>query len=133
MTSQPDSATIAKAVQHAQQNADTFEQQLFELLRIPSVSTVAEHAADCRAAATLLADDLRRIGMDNAQVLETEGLPMVYAEWLHAGSNGTPAPTVLVYGHYDVQPPDPVEEWNTPPFEPTVIDGAVYARGACDN
>jgi acetylornithine deacetylase/succinyl-diaminopimelate desuccinylase-like protein len=90
---------------------------------------VPEHAEDCRAAAQWLADDLASAGLENAAVLETGGHPIVYADWLHAAN----APTVLVYGHYDVQPPDPLDEWNTAPFEPTIVDGAVVARGSADD
>jgi acetylornithine deacetylase/succinyl-diaminopimelate desuccinylase-like protein len=103
--------------------------ELKELLRIPSVSTLPEHKADCGRAAEFLAAELRRIGMENVRLIETEGHPVVYADWLRAGSK----PTVLVYGHYDVQPPDPLDEWLSPPFEPTERDGNLYARGAVDD
>lgn len=118
------------AIAWAEAHRTEFEAQLMELLRIPSVSTQPEHAADCRQAATFLAAALEAAGAEHASVMETGGHPMVYADWLHAGAA---APTVLVYGHYDVQPAEPVEEWRTPPFEPTVIDGSVYARGAADD
>jgi acetylornithine deacetylase/succinyl-diaminopimelate desuccinylase-like protein len=106
------------------------EADLFELISIPSVSALPEHRADCRRAAGWLADRLRGLGMEVevADVLEG-GHPVVVAEWL--GRPG--APTLTVYGHYDVQPPDPLDQWNSPPFEPTVRDGFVYARGADDN
>lgn len=109
-----------------------FEERLFELLRIPSVSTQNEHDDDCRAAGMWLASDLERIGMENVHMFETSEHPIVYGDWLHAGDS---APTVLIYGHYDVQPPDPLDEWNTPPFEPTLsADGvSVHARGAADD
>ena len=119
-----------EAVARARADRERTEQQLFDLLRIPSVSTKTEHDADCRAAAAWLRDELDAAGLDRAEVLETGGLPAVYAEWLHAPAD---APTVLVYGHYDVQPPEPLELWHTPPFEPTVRDGAVFARGAADD
>ncbi len=80
-------------------------------------------------AAEVLAAELKRIGMENVRLIETEGHPLVYADWLHAAGK----PTVLVYGHYDVQPPDPLDEWLSPPFEPTVRDGNIYARGAVDD
>ena len=99
------------------------------LLRIPSISTLPEHKEDCRKAAEMLAAELKRIGMENVRLIETEGHPLVYADWLHAAAK----PTVLVYGHYDVQPPDPLDEWLSPPFEPTIRDGNIYARGAVDD
>lgn len=106
------------------------EAQLFELISIPSVSALPEHRADCRRAAEWLAQKLRGLGMD-VQVVDVldGGHPVVVAEWL--GRPG--APTLTVYGHYDVQPPDPLDEWESPPFEPTVRDGFVYGRGADDN
>jgi acetylornithine deacetylase/succinyl-diaminopimelate desuccinylase-like protein len=106
------------------------EADLFELLSIPSVSALPEHSADCRLAAGWLADRLRGLGMEVEVTDVAEGgHPVVMAEWL--GRPG--APTLTFYGHYDVQPPDPLEEWDSPPFEPTVRDGFVYARGADDN
>ncbi len=103
--------------------------ELSELLRIPSVSTASEHAADMQAAARWLLGHLERIGLEDVRLLETGGNPIVYGEWLHAEG----APTVLVYGHYDVQPSAPDELWASPPFEPEVRDGRLYARGVTDN
>jgi acetylornithine deacetylase/succinyl-diaminopimelate desuccinylase-like protein len=103
--------------------------ELKDLLRIPSVSTLPEHKGDCRRAAETLAAEFTRIGMDHARLIETEGHPLVYAEWLHAPGE----PTALFYGHYDVQPTDPDDEWLSPPFEPTERDGNLYARGAVDD
>ncbi|HEY3522926.1 MAG TPA: dipeptidase [Candidatus Limnocylindrales bacterium] len=100
-----------------------------ELLRIPSVSALPEHADDCRRAAEHVAADLRRIGMENVEISETGGHPIVYADWLHAEG----APTAIAYAHYDVQPVDPVNEWRNPPFEPTIDDGRILARGASDD
>ena len=125
-----DDPRTADAVARARAERERTEQRLFDLLRISSVSTKPEHAGDCRAAAEWLREELEDAGMNDAVVLETGGLPAVYAEWMAAPSG---APTVLVYGHYDVQPPDPLELWHTPPFEPTVRDGAVFARGASDD
>jgi Acetylornithine deacetylase/Succinyl-diaminopimelate desuccinylase and related deacylases len=85
-----------------------------EFLRIPSISALPQHAGDCRKAAEWLVAELNRIGFEHAAVEETAGLPIVYADWLHAEG----APTVLVYGHYDVQPVDPLNEWETAPFDP---------------
>ena len=117
------------AVAYAQQNHKRFVDELKALLRIPSISTLPEHKGDCRKAAESLLADLKRIGMENAKLIETEGHPLVYADWLHAAGK----PTVLAYGHYDVQPPDPLDEWLTPPFEPTERNGNLYARGAVDD
>jgi acetylornithine deacetylase/succinyl-diaminopimelate desuccinylase-like protein len=100
-----------------------------ELLRIPSVSALPEHAADCRRAAEHVAATLRRIGMEHVDISDTGGHPIVYADWLHAEG----APTAVAYAHYDVQPVDPVAEWHHPPFEPEVADGRIYARGASDD
>jgi acetylornithine deacetylase/succinyl-diaminopimelate desuccinylase-like protein len=117
------------AVEYARQNYPRFLAELKSLLRIPSVSTLPEHARDCRAAAELLVADLGKIGMENVRLIETRGHPLVYADWLHAPGK----PTVLTYGHYDVQPPDPLDEWLSPPFEPTERNGNIYARGAVDD
>jgi acetylornithine deacetylase/succinyl-diaminopimelate desuccinylase-like protein len=133
----------SSAIAFARQNQPRFLEELKALLRIPSISTLPEHKGDCRAAAEAVAADLKRIGMENVRLIETDGHPMVYADWLHAaGKPGVPTdrsssvgwkPTVLVYGHYDVQPPDPLDEWLSPPFEPTERDGNIYARGAVDD
>ncbi|MGD0096515.1 MAG: dipeptidase [Terracidiphilus sp.] len=119
----------SNAVTFARQNHPRFLNELKDLLRIPSVSTLPEHKGDCRRAAELLAAELTRIGMEHARLLETEGHPMVYAEWLH----GAGRPTALFYGHYDVQPTDPLDEWLSPPFEPAERNGNLYARGAVDD
>jgi acetylornithine deacetylase/succinyl-diaminopimelate desuccinylase-like protein len=105
-----------------------FESELSDLLRIPSVSTLPSHREDMRTAARWLADHLRSIGLD-VDVIATQGHPLVYAEWL--GARGRP--TILGYGHYDVQPADPLDLWTAPPFEPTVRGRSMYARGAADN
>jgi acetylornithine deacetylase/succinyl-diaminopimelate desuccinylase-like protein len=100
-----------------------------EFLRIPSVSALPEHADDCRRAAEFLAGELRTIGVEHVDVAETGGHPLVYGDWLKAEG----APTVVVYGHYDVQPPDPIDEWVKAPFEPLIRDGRMLARGAADD
>ena len=101
-----------------------------ELLRIPSISALPQHADDCQATADWIASELRRIGVENVSVEPTnDGHPVVYGDWLHAGD----APTVIVYGHYDVQPVDPLDQWTSPPFEPVVDDGRMLARGAADD
>ncbi len=114
---------------YARQHASRFEEDLFGLLRIPSVSTDPAAADDVRRCAEAVADDLRRVGIEKVEVMETGGHPAVFAEH-QTDSN---RPTVLVYGHYDVQPPDPLDLWETPPFEPTVREGKVYARGSADD
>ncbi|MDP3909456.1 MAG: dipeptidase [Gemmatimonadales bacterium] len=103
--------------------------ELEEFLRIPSVSTLPAHNADCRAAAEWVAAELRRLGCRDVEFLGSETHPVVWA----VGSEVPGAPTLLIYGHYDVQPPDPLDEWTTPPFEPTIRDGRLYARGAADD
>jgi len=102
--------------------------ELFELLRIPSVSARSEHAGDVRRAAEWMRDSLARIGFE-ASLHETPGHPIVLGEWRNAPG----APTLLVYGHYDVQPAEPLELWESPPFEPTMRDGRIYARGSVDD
>ncbi|HEY0162216.1 MAG TPA: dipeptidase [Edaphobacter sp.] len=127
--------TVPAAIEFARNNQQRFVEELKDLIRIPSVSTLPEHAADVRRAAEFVAEELRRIGMENVRLIETSevenslGHPLVYADWLHAEG----APTVLCYGHYDVQPAEPLDEWITPPFEPTQRDGNLYARGAVDD
>ena len=100
-----------------------------DLLRIPSISGLPQHAADCRAAAEWLAEHLRAAGLEHVEVSETGGHPIVYADWLHADG----APTAVAYAHYDVQPVDPLDEWNRPPFDPTVEGDRVFARGSSDD
>ena len=100
-----------------------------EFLRIPSISALSAHAGDCRRAAEWVAADLRASGVEHVEVSETGGHPVVYGDWLHAGD----APTVLVYGHFDVQPVDPLDKWTHPPFEPFVANGRMYGRGAADD
>ncbi|MFO0949889.1 MAG: dipeptidase [Isosphaeraceae bacterium] len=105
-----------------------FEEQLKQLIRIPSVSAQPDHNADTRRAAEFVRNDLAAMGL-KADLIDTAGHPIVYAESLNAPGK----PTVLVYGHYDVQPPEPLEPWLSPPFEPTVRNGNLYARGATDD
>ena len=117
------------ATTYARDHSARFLDELKSLLRIPSVSTLPEHKADVRRTAEALVAELKRIGMENVRLIETSGHPLVYADWLHAEGK----PTCLAYGHYDVQPPDPLDEWITPPFEPSERDGNLYARGAVDD
>ena len=109
--------------------ADERLADFLDLIRIPSIGTQSEHAADMVATAQLVADRLEKMGFEHVEVSDTGGHPMVYADWLHAEG----APTVLVYAHYDVQPVDPLDLWNKPPFDPVVADGRVWARGAADD
>jgi len=111
------------------QNKDRFLDELFELLRIPSVSTDAQYKGDVRKAAEYLKQKLEAAGADNVELCETDGHPIVYGEKIIDQH----FPTVLVYGHYDVQPADPLDLWDSPPFEPEIRDGKIYARGACDD
>jgi acetylornithine deacetylase/succinyl-diaminopimelate desuccinylase-like protein len=120
---------LKEALEYAHQNHERFLTELKEVLTIPSISTDPAHKADVQRAAEWMAAQLRSIGMENVQVMPTGGHPVVYGEWLHAGKS---APTVIVYGHYDVQPPDPLELWTTPPFEPSVRGDELYARGSAD-
>jgi len=114
--------------EYLKQNRDQSVAELNELLRIPSVSAKSEHKADTAAAADWLATRMRDIGL-TVEIVPTAGHPVVLGEW--RGAEG--APTLLVYGHYDVQPPEPLDEWKTPPFEPTERDGKLFARGSVDD
>jgi len=111
------------------ENENRFLADLEGWLRIPSISTLPQHTEDIRRAATYAVDQLKHSGFDNAGLIETKGHPLVYGEWLKAEGK----PTVLIYGHYDVQPVDPVNLWDTLPFEPTIRNGNMYCRGACDD
>src|SRR5919107_3661403 len=110
-------------------NRDRFVEELKTYLAIPSISALPQHQADVRRAAEWTAEEMRRIGMQNVRLIETPGNPVVYGDWL--GAEG--APTILFYGHYDVQPVDPVNLWTSPPFEATIRDGEIYARGSADD
>ncbi len=108
---------------------DRYVEQLREYLAIPSISALPEHRTDLRRCATWTADEMRRIGLEKVSLIETPGHPVVYGEWLRAPNK----PTILFYGHYDVQPVDPIDLWDSPPFEATVREGEIYARGAADD
>src|SRR5213592_3867718 len=110
-------------------NRERYLEELKALLAIPSISALTQHAGDVRRCADWCADEMRRIGLQNVKLIDTPGNPVVYGDWL--GASG--APTILFYGHYDVQPVDPVALWESPPFEPTVRDGEIYARGSADD
>lgn len=115
---------------YARANHKRFISELFEMLRIPSLSGDPAHAGDVRRMAEWLCDHLSALGLANVQVMPTAGHPVVYAEWLGAGPD---KPTVLVYGHYDVVPAVMEDGWDTPPFEPRIQDGKIYARGVTDD
>lgn len=114
---------------YIEEHQPRFLEELKELLRIPSVSTLPDHREDVRRAADFVADKLRAAGMENVELIEGAGHPLIYADWLHAPGK----PTVLCYGHYDVQPADPLELWHSPPFEPVEREGNLYARGSADD
>ena len=120
--------TMDRVDAYLESHRSDFEEQLKALIRIPSISAQPDHDPDTRRAATLIRDDLSAIGLQT-ELIETKKHPIVYAEWLGAPGK----PTILIYGHYDVQPPEPLEPWLSPPFEPTVRDGNLYARGATDD
>lgn len=119
----------ASLASYLEANQPRFLEELFAFLRIPSISTLPQHKPDVRRAAEFTAASLRSAGMDTVEIIETDRHPLVYAEWLGAPGK----PTVLCYGHFDVQPPDPLDLWTTPPFEPTIRNGNIYARGAADD
>jgi acetylornithine deacetylase/succinyl-diaminopimelate desuccinylase-like protein len=121
--------TRSQALAYIEENQDWFQHELIELLRIPSISHAPEYKADVDKAADWLAKKLSTMGVQNVEILPTAGHSVVYGEWLNGGAN---APSVLVYGHYDVQSPEPLEDWKSGPFEPEIRDGNIYARGASD-
>ena len=112
-----------------QEHHQDYLEGLKAFLRIPSISTLSEHKPDIRKAAEFVRGELTKAGLEQAQLIEGEGNPLVYAEWLGAPGK----PTLLFYGHYDVQPPDPLEEWKSPPFEPAIRNDNIYARGSADD
>jgi acetylornithine deacetylase/succinyl-diaminopimelate desuccinylase-like protein len=111
------------------ENKDRFIRELLDFLRIPSISSLPDHAADVQRAAEWVADRTKSAGMESVRIMPTGGHPVVYGEWLHAPGK----PTVLIYGHFDTQPVDPLDLWKHPPFEPVIEDNRVYARGASDD
>ena len=135
MTSKTDktessSPDVRLALGYAAARKDLFLEEMMDFLRIPSIGAQPERRKETKAAAEWLVRQMRVAGLNNVRSITTQGNPLVYGDWLTAGSG---APTVLIYGHYDVQPPDPLEEWDTPPFEPSIRDGYVYARGSSDD
>jgi acetylornithine deacetylase/succinyl-diaminopimelate desuccinylase-like protein len=114
---------------YQEKNKDRFLNELLDLLRIPSVSAKSEHKDDMKRCAEAIKDRLLEAGADKVEIYPTEGHPVVYGEKIIDPSK----PTVLVYGHYDVQPADPLDLWKTGPFEPEIREGKIFARGACDD
>src|ERR1700730_2774381 len=117
------------ALDYARSHRPRFLTELMEFLRFPSVSAQPKNALDIQRCAAWLADHLRRIGLDEVVIIPTRGHPIVYGQWTQLADR----PTVLIYGHYDVQPADPLEQWHSPPFSPEVRGADLYGRGACDD
>src|SRR5687768_3675748 len=115
---------------YAAQNTQRFRDELMEFLRIPSISTDPLRKDDVARAAEWLAGEMARIGLEHVQVMPTNGHPVVYGDWLHAGND---KPTILIYGHYDVQPAVMEDGWIHPPFDPEIRDNRIYARGSADD
>ena len=120
---------MEKVIDFINVNRDRYLDELKALLAIPSISALPQHAADVKRCAEWCAGEMRRIGLQNVRLIDTPGNPVVYGDWL--GASG--APTILFYGHYDVQPVDPLDLWQSPPFEATIRDGEIYARGSADD
>jgi acetylornithine deacetylase/succinyl-diaminopimelate desuccinylase-like protein len=120
---------VDKIIDFINVNRDRYLDELKAFLAIPSISALPQHAGDVKRCAEWCADEMRRIGLQNVRLVDTPGNPVVYGDWL--GAPG--APTILFYGHYDVQPVDPLELWDSPPFEATIRDGEIYARGSADD
>lgn len=121
--------TLEEVLQYVKQEKNRFLDELVSFLKIPSISADSKHKEDIIRCAKFVAAELRKIGLDRTKIFDTEGNPIVYGEWLRVPGK----PTVLCYGHYDVQPVDPLEEWKSPPFEPSIRDEKIYARGASDD
>jgi acetylornithine deacetylase/succinyl-diaminopimelate desuccinylase-like protein len=120
---------LKEIINHIKNNKQTYIEELKDFLRIPSISTLSENKKDVAGCAEFVSENLKKIGLNRVEIFKTEGHPIVYGEWLGAPGK----PTILVYGHYDVQPVDPIELWNSPPFEPTIKNGKIFARGATDD
>lgn len=120
---------MTTAHEFAEQNATQFREQLHDLLRIPSISTDPKHKGDVQQASQWVADAMKQTGLDNIEIMPTKGHPIVYGDWLHAKDK----PTILIYGHYDVQPAVIEDGWDNDPFDPIERDGKIYARGASDD
>ncbi|MGD8603136.1 MAG: M20/M25/M40 family metallo-hydrolase, partial [Anaerolineales bacterium] len=120
---------MKKAIEYAHQHQDQYLKDLIEFVRIPSISTLPEHNEDMQRAAKWIADRLESLGFQDVAITPTKKHPVVSGQWMQAGKD---APTILVYGHYDVQPADPLDEWKSEPFEPTQRGDNLYARGVSD-
>ena len=116
--------------EYLKENEPRFVGELLDFIRIPSVSADAAHVADVVTAGQWVVDRLNAAGIENVQMFPTAGHPVVYGDWLHAGPD---KPTVLIYGHFDVQPAEPFDLWHTPPFAPEIRDDKVFGRGASDD
>src|SRR5208282_2813810 len=121
--------TTAEAIAYARSHRTRFLTDLMDFVRFPSVSVQPKHAYDVKRCAAWLEDHLKRVGLERVKVVPTRQHPVVYAEWLRAPD----LPTLLIYGHYDVQPPDPLAEWISPPFQPSIRSNNLYGRGASDD
>jgi acetylornithine deacetylase/succinyl-diaminopimelate desuccinylase-like protein len=120
---------MKQIINFLKEHHDRHESELIDILKIPSISSSPDHGQDMGVMAKLLKHEMRSIGMDNVQIIETPGHPVVYSEWLNAPGK----PTLLIYGHYDVQPVDPVDLWDSPPFEPVIKGDRIFARGSADD
>ena len=120
---------MEKVIEYINEHQDSYVEELKEFLKIPSISTLVENKQDMLLAAKFVSTKLENAGMQNVKIIETKGHPLIYGDWLNAPGK----PTVLIYGHYDVQPVDPIELWDSPPFEPKIRDGKIFARGATDD
>lgn len=120
---------MEKVIAYVNKNYDKFVGELTEFLKIKSISTLPENKPDMQKCAKFVSDNLKKAGLGKVEIHQTEGHPIVYGEWLGAPGK----PTVLIYGHYDVQPVDPIDLWNSPPFDPVIKDGKIFARGATDD
>jgi acetylornithine deacetylase/succinyl-diaminopimelate desuccinylase-like protein len=120
---------VLPALRHAQAQRRPFLAELKDFIRFPTISAQPKHATDLKRCAAWLAAHLRRAGLERVLIIPTQRHPILYGEWRHASGH----PTVLIYGHYDVQPVDPVREWRSPPFDPVVRGNDLYGRGACDD
>ena len=121
---------MTKWLEFLDANQNRFEEELMEFVRIPSVSASSDYSKDVERAAIWVYDRLEKAGVENTTIMPTGGHPVVYGDWLHAGPS---KPTVLIYGHFDVQPAEPFDLWDTPPFEPEIRNGKMFGRGASDD
>ncbi len=120
---------VNEVINYIDSNKEKYVEELKEFLRIPSISTLPENNKDMQRGAQFVAEKLKDAGLNRVEIFQTEGHPLIYGEWLGAPGK----PTVLIYGHYDVQPVDPIELWSSPPFEPTIVGDKIFARGATDD